>query len=61
MTFLDEPVQRTSRISYWFLLFADGGCAMTFWETSGNRATSAYWNSTRAVGPQIFIVINRKY
>ena len=36
MTFPNEPVPRTSRMSYCFFLFADGGCAITFWETSEN-------------------------
>jgi hypothetical protein len=36
MTLPNEPVPRTSWISYCFFLFAEGGCDITFWETSEN-------------------------
>ena len=36
MTFPKEPVPRTSWISYCFFLLAEGGCSITFWETSEN-------------------------
>ena len=34
ITFPNKPIPRTSRISCYFFLFADGGCAITFWKTS---------------------------
>jgi hypothetical protein len=36
MTFPNKPVPRTSWISYYFFLFTEGGCDITFWETSEN-------------------------
>jgi hypothetical protein len=34
MTFPNKPVPRTSWISYYFFLFAEGSCDIAFWETS---------------------------